>query len=190
MLAGLISRWTSPTAWAAQSPGDLPCDPQGLGHGQPSLALEPLIEALAPQSLHHQVGPAPMFADLVDGDDMVVLQRGGHLRLAQEPNPHHRAGPLGLEHLQRHLAPQDRVFRLEHQAHPPGTEQAQDAVPGEPAPLVRTPRRVENGIRVRLGQRQRLAGRARILARQFVGIPEPGLRCRVDHLPIRGFRRR
>ncbi len=184
-----MSRCTSPTEWAAQqSPADLACDPQGLGHGQPSLALQPMLQALAPESLHHQVGSAALLADLVDRDDVVVLERGRHLGLAEEADPHQRTGHLGLEHFHRHPTPQDRIFRLEDQAHPAGAEQAEDPIPGESAPLVRAPWRVEDRIRVDLDQR--FTRWSRIRPRQIGRLPDRSLLGRDDRLPIRRFRRR
>ncbi len=54
--------------------GDLPRVIQGLGHGQPAIALQTLLQALAAQQLHHQERTAGTLSDLVDGDDVIVLQ--------------------------------------------------------------------------------------------------------------------
>ena len=51
--------------------GDLPADPQHLGHLQRAGAVEPLLERLAGDELHHQVRQR-LLPDLVDLHDVLV----------------------------------------------------------------------------------------------------------------------
>ena len=48
-------------------------------------AVELLLQRLAGDVLHHQVGHRLAFLDGVDGDDVVVADGGGRPGLAQEP---------------------------------------------------------------------------------------------------------
>ena len=52
---------------------------------QLAFALDPVVERLAFQEFHRQVGRAGCFADLVDAHDVIVLDLRGHLRLAHLP---------------------------------------------------------------------------------------------------------
>ena len=74
MLAGLMSRWIRPASWAAPALGDLPADAQHFRQRQLGFALEAVIERFAFQELHGQEGDAAVLADLIDGDDVVVLE--------------------------------------------------------------------------------------------------------------------
>ncbi len=118
----------------------LPADAQHLGHRQLALPLEPFVERLAFEELHRQEGDAAILADLVDGDDVVVLRaprppapRAGNagvpLSLAA------RAGSIALRATRRCelgiLGPED-------DAHAAGAQHLQDAVGAQPAQLVRS----------------------------------------------------
>ncbi len=48
------------------------------------MAAEIGLQSLASQQLHHQVGLSILFADVVDGADVGVVERGGRSRLSQE----------------------------------------------------------------------------------------------------------
>ena len=80
-LAGLMSRWIRPRSWAAasprRSPGRCAAPPPS---GSSALALEPVVERLALEELHGQERDAAILADLVDGDDVIVLDWRGRLR--------------------------------------------------------------------------------------------------------------
>ena len=47
-------------------------------------APQPLLERLAAQQLHHQVGAAGLLANVIDGADIGVVQGAGRLRFAQK----------------------------------------------------------------------------------------------------------
>ncbi len=127
-----------------QSLRDFLADPQDLLGGQFALAVEAVFQRLAQQELHGQVGHAAVLAHLVNGDDVVVLDRGGGLRLAVEALAIHFQGGLGLLHcLQGDLALQRDVFGLEDQPHRPRAEQLEHAIVAQPAHLAGTLRRAE-----------------------------------------------
>ena len=70
-----------------QSPRHLPADAEHLGQRELALALQSRVERLAFEELHGQEGHAAILADLVDGDDVVVLDRRRGSGLAQEALP-------------------------------------------------------------------------------------------------------
>ena len=148
----------------------LPADPQHLRQRQPALALQPGVQALALQQRHGQERHALLLADLVDGHDVVVGDRGGQLRLAQEAPPRSGAGRQGrLHRLQGDVPPQPGVFGQEDDAHAARPQHLQHAVVAQPAHLVRLPRRRQQGthvLRVQVGgPRGAGAGRLRHGAR-------------------------
>ena len=67
-----------------QALGHLGGDAQGLGQGQLAFAFQAGVERFALEQRHGQVGDAVVLADLVDGDDVVVLDAGGGAGFAQE----------------------------------------------------------------------------------------------------------
>src|SRR5262249_4841521 len=67
-----------------QAAGRVAADAQHLGDGRLAAALQPLRQRHAGEQLHDQVGDAVGLADLMDGDDVVVRQRGDGPGLAEE----------------------------------------------------------------------------------------------------------
>ena len=64
--------------------GDFPGDPQRLANGQRPLPAQPLLQRLALEEAHDEVGDAALFAHLEDVDDVITVDGGGGLGLAQE----------------------------------------------------------------------------------------------------------
>ena len=71
--------------------GDLPPDPQHLRHVERTNPVEPLLQCLAGNELHHQVGQR-LLADFIDLDDVVVPHLSGGSGLAQKPLAGRRGG--------------------------------------------------------------------------------------------------
>ena len=97
-----------------------------------------------PKILHGQVGDAALLADLVDGDDVVVLERA--MARASRRNRRTTWGmpaSSGLMTFKATERSKSRVFRLEDQAHAALADATADAVMGQPTELTRGPRRVE-----------------------------------------------
>ena len=114
-----MSRWISPWACAAASP-DAVCMPirttSSISSGP--VRSSRVLQRFAGDVLHDQVGQAVRLVDAVDGDDVVVADGGGGLRLAGEAPPGDgAAGHGGGQHLDRHQAVQRRIERLEDDAH-------------------------------------------------------------------------
>ena len=74
-----------------QPPGDLPADPQHLRHLERPGPVELLLQRLAGDELHHQVGNR-LLLDRVDVDDVLVPDGGGGAGLAQEALAGRRGG--------------------------------------------------------------------------------------------------
>ncbi len=87
-----MSRWIkSHRVGRGQPLGDLPADPQHLRHVERADPVEPLLQRLAGDELHHQVRQR-LFADLVDLHDVLVPHLRGGAGLAQEPLAGRRGG--------------------------------------------------------------------------------------------------
>ena len=113
MLAGLMSRWTRPWAWAAdRADGDLDADLGDPAGQQGALGAEDVAQVPALDQLHdHEVG-AVVLAPVVDGDDVGVGEVGGGLGLAAEALDERLAGgELAVEDLDRDLAAEAPVLR-------------------------------------------------------------------------------
>ena len=117
-----------------QSQGHLPADAQHLGHRELALALQSHVQRLAFEKLHGQEGHAAILADLVNGDDVVVLDRRRGSGLTQEALPGTLAGSQGRQHrLEGNDPIQMRVLGAEDDAHAPDSEDLQDTVRAKPA---------------------------------------------------------
>ncbi len=103
-----------------QADGDLAADPEDLGKLQRTAAVQPVLERLAGDERHDEVGKAPELVDGIDRHDVFVADRRGRPRLAGEPPPGRGHGrQLRRHHLDGHQPVQGRVVRLEHDPHAP-----------------------------------------------------------------------
>jgi hypothetical protein len=122
----------------------LPADPQHGRDVQRPVPVDALLQRAPGDARHHQVGQPAGLVGVhgVDGDDVVVDDRGGRLRLAGEPLPRRPAGgQQRREHLDGHGAAQGRLPGLEHHAHAALAEHAEHLVGAEPAQVARLVRR-------------------------------------------------
>ena len=105
-----------------QGPRHLDGDPPGLVHRQRP-ARQPLLEGLALVIGHHDVEPAVVLADVVDGADVRIVEGRGGARLAQEAVLGGAVpAVLGRQQLDRHPAPQPGVLGLIDHAHAAGAD--------------------------------------------------------------------
>ncbi len=100
----------------AQRAGDLGEHGRGaIGRQRP--AGEHVGEAAGVDQSHHQVRGTGLAPVVVQRDDVRVLQPGDELGLGLEPADERRiVGEPGLDHLDRHLTPDDRLVGAEHRA--------------------------------------------------------------------------
>ena len=112
-----------------QSLGDLPADPEDLGHGQRASGGPMGSERLPLEQLHHDVGQSFVLADRMDREEMRVLDRRGGPALPEKPTPGIRiAGPVAGQHLDRHPPVEPVIVSQVDPAHRAGADQAQDSV--------------------------------------------------------------
>ena len=99
-----------------QRAGDLGEHRRGaIGRQRP--AGEHVGEAAGVDQAHHQVRGTGLAPVVVQRDDVRVLEPGDELGLGLEPADERRiVGELGLDHLDRHLTPDDRLVGPEHRA--------------------------------------------------------------------------
>ena len=118
-LPGLMSRCTSPAAWAACSAAAVCATMSStLSAGSVALALEDRRERLTGNELHHEVGAAVLLAVVEDvGDALVVDERGVPGLGAEALEEAGVAEVLVLEDLDGDGAPDDEVGGLPHLAH-------------------------------------------------------------------------
>ena len=91
--------------------------------------LDQFADGDALESLHDDEGLAVVLAELMYGADVRVLEGGGQAGLAPESaQPFLRRGGLGVEDLDRDLAPQARIFGAVDLAHATHPEQAEEAI--------------------------------------------------------------
>ncbi len=84
------------------------------------LAVDAVLERLSFEKFHGQKGPALLFADVIDGADVGVVQSRGSAGLAAEPVEHRKlAGDLIRQEFERDEAAQAAVLGLVHYAHSP-----------------------------------------------------------------------
>ena len=117
--SGLMSRCTIPAAWAAERAlGDLGGDVQDLVPRE-GPAPHALTQGLAIDELGRDEVNGIGLVDLVNGDDVGVIQRGGGFRFLHEPpHPILIRGDLEAQDLQRDFAIELRVLREIDLAHP------------------------------------------------------------------------
>ena len=78
-----------------------------------------MLQVLAAQVLHREVGLPLVLAEVVDGDDVPVRQLAGGASLAEEALAQLGVGlDRGADDLQRDLALEQRVVGLVDDAHP------------------------------------------------------------------------
>ena len=101
--------------------------------------LAAVVERLAFEQLHRQEGHAAVLADLVDGDDVVVLDGRGRPapRAGSARGPRRWPPATGSITLRATSRSQVRVLRLEDDAHAAGAQHLQHAVGPQPAELAR-----------------------------------------------------
>ncbi len=114
-----------------------------IEHGDLSVA-HGRAQRLPFHELHHDEQHTVLLADVVDVDDVRVLERGGHARLAQHtvggPGAHVGvagaagvgAAPVGAQHLDGYAAAERGVVGAEDLAHAALAEQAFDGVATDP----------------------------------------------------------
>ena len=96
-------------------------------------ALQPLGEVFAFHELQRERENAVGFLEAVDGGDVRVIERREQLGLAPEAGHALRVlRKRRRKHLDRDVAPELRVPRAEHLAHPAGADGAGDLVRTQP----------------------------------------------------------
>ena len=82
-------------------------------------ALQPFAHGLALDELRHQEPRSVVIADLVNGQDVGMIERGSGAGFVQEPAHALRISrELRPQHLERDRPPQGRIDGLEHFTHP------------------------------------------------------------------------
>ena len=85
MLAGLMSRCTTPRSWANSRPRAISISQSDLlGDRQRVAPPDLVVEILAREELLDEVGSLAVEAELEDGDDVAMLEVAGDLGFAQE----------------------------------------------------------------------------------------------------------
>ena len=91
--------------------------------------VDPFLESLAFQVLHHQERPALVAVDIVERADVRMVQRGDGARLALKALHCRPVRGHGLrQKLHRHRAPQARILGLINDAHAAATQHREDPV--------------------------------------------------------------
>jgi hypothetical protein len=99
-----------------QAAGDLRADPQHLRHVERPDPVEPLLQGLAGDVFRHQMRER-LLLDRVNGDDVLMADRGGGAGFAQEALARRRGGGQVRGHdLDRHRPVQFPVERFQHGA--------------------------------------------------------------------------
>ncbi len=155
-----------PLAVSRRQPGGgLHADANDLRQLERPFPVDPFLQRLARDVLHHQVRQAVGLFHRMDRDDMVVGHRGGGLGLAQEAFAGNAAGrQLGGQHLDGHDTMQGWIERLQHDPHPAPTDLGQHFIAFQPAQVLRLVRRAEESQRqVAGGHRLSRWSRLRVL---------------------------
>ncbi len=120
-----------------QSLGNLPANLQHLGHFERAVAVEFLLERLAGDELHHQVGKR-LLGDLVDLHHVLMPDGRRRTGFAQEPLAGRRGGGhLRGHHLDGDHALQDVVKGPKHNAKATRAKHLEDFVMPEAAEGIR-----------------------------------------------------
>jgi hypothetical protein len=123
---------------SSQPLGHLPADPDPLRRRQPTGPWQAGVERFALQQGHGQERDAAIRADAEDGDDVLVLDRGGRPRLAQETLAVGGVPGARLDDLQRHRPAQFGLLGREDHAHATDAQHPEDAISAQPADLPRS----------------------------------------------------
>src|SRR5579862_3234509 len=83
MFPGFRSRWMTPCACANSTPWQISMAMPILRHKRPFGPGEPLLQVLAVEEFHRKVRVSFVFAEVVDGDDVLVGELGGGARFPQ-----------------------------------------------------------------------------------------------------------
>ncbi len=107
---------------------DLSADLRGLA-GREGSGREPLAQRLPLQEFHHGEGRALVDAEIMDGEDIRMGERGHCLRFALESiDPVGILGEGGCDDLQSDIALQPGIAGSVDLAHPAGAKEADDLV--------------------------------------------------------------
>ena len=129
MFAGLMSRWTMPSACAASSASAISMASDRIRFHLHRPARDPVLQRQAIQKLHGDERLAVVLADLVNRADVGMVQRRGRLRFAPEALQRLRVlGHIIGQELQSDKAAELCVLGLVDHAHPAATELLDDAV--------------------------------------------------------------
>ena len=129
MFAGLMSRWTMPSAWAASSASaiSMPRRQERFDFQRP--ARDAVLQRLAVEKLHGDEGLAVLLADFIDGADVGMIQGGSGLRFALKSLQRLRVlGDISGRNFRATKRPQPRVLGLVDHAHAAAAEFFDDAV--------------------------------------------------------------
>ncbi len=108
--------------------GDLPRQRHDTRGGHRAV-LDEVTHGHALEALHDDEGLPLVLAEFVNGADVRVLKRGGEAGLsAESAQPLTRGRRLGMEDLDRDLAPEPGVLGAMHLAHAADPEQAEKAI--------------------------------------------------------------
>ena len=100
----------------------------GLADGQRP-ARETLPQCLPIEHLGDDVGRRLVLADVEDREDVRMIERGGRAGFLLESLQAFRiAGHASGQHLDRHVAPEPRISRAIHLAHPAGAKRGQNFI--------------------------------------------------------------
>ena len=128
-----MSRWMMPAVCAASSASAIWMPTSSTVSSGSGPAASRSFSVVALQVLHDDERPAVVFADVVDGADVRVVERRCRLRFAGEPAQGLRfAGELVGDELESHEAAQARVLGLVHDAHAAFAELVFDAEGTQP----------------------------------------------------------
>ena len=121
----------APFVGGGETVGDGGADLHDLSRRQRAPADE-RAQRLAAEELGHGVDDAVLLAEIMDGEDVGVRERGDRAGLALEAGARRFVrGEPGRQDLDRHLAIEREVARAVHLAHAPGAERRDDLVRAE-----------------------------------------------------------